>query len=165
MTTTKLPSSALLDTTFLVSLTSDKHQSYHNARDYLLNLQANKTVFYLSSLVAAEFGIKGDLRNAIALTSPRLISFDQKDAASYSLAAKRHPGVFNFKAPEKERVVIDLMLIAQAEARKIAAIISEDTAMCSIYLKGTPVVGLDIKTSYTDYVLNQAPLYNISGTN
>lgn len=165
MTTIKLPSSVLLDTTFLVHLTSDKHQFYHNARDFLLNLQANKTEFYLSSLVIAEFGAKGDVSNAVALTLPKIISFDRKDAAVYSEEVMKYPGIFNFKIPDKERVIIDIMLISQAKARNIKAVISSDTAMCSTYLGSTGVGGIDIKGSYANYISAQSPLYGPSGTN
>ena len=165
MTEIKIPKSVLVDTTFLINLTSKKKDNYSNARDYLLELQAVRTIFYLSALVIAEFSVKGDIDNVLALLQPQTISFDSRDAKEYSRLVRLHPGVFNFKTPEKERVIVDLMLVSQASVRQIEAVIAEDTALCSLYTTGTVVQGIDIKTPYADFIAGQTPLYGSKGLN
>lgn len=161
----EIPRKVLLDTTFLVDLANPTSPYRDNAQEYAIQLLANKATFYLSSLVIAEFSIKGNLDNAIRAFSPRQIEFGREDAEVYAELAKLHPGIFNLKVPDKERVVIDLMLIAQAKRRGIDAVLSTDSALCSIYLKGTSVVGLDIKMTYSDFLTSKLPLFNGNNLN
>jgi len=154
LTRIEFPATCLVDTTALIHLASPKQQYHSNALEYFQAMQAQQTKFYLSTLVIAEYGFKGGrdgVASVLASLSARVCGFDMEAAFRYGTLAKQHPGIFQMTTPEKERVVIDLMLVATADYMGLESIISSDTNLCGPFLKGTSraILGLDIKKPIT----------------
>lgn len=154
----ELPSSCLVDTTFLIHLVNAKAEYHANALAYFQALQANQTHFYLPTLVMAEFAVKRKAEGVAAVLSTlnaQVCGFDMSAALGYGKLTERHPTIFNVSVPEKERSVIDLMLVAICESLGIESIITTDKNLCGSFLRDTRINGLDIKRPITELY----PLY------
>ncbi|QDS15162.1 hypothetical protein [Xanthomonas arboricola] len=120
-----MSSGVLVDTSFLISFV-DKTQPYHSeAMSYYRSAVEGKILLYLSSLVVAEFSRKQDITN---------LPFKTFLPAPFNLPegrlAAQIANLVNAKktTDDKQRVGVDVMLIAQAEMMEdVKAVITADT--------------------------------------
>ena len=116
----------LLDTSFCIRLGKPNDALHQNAIDYFEYFLDNKVELYLSSIVIAEYSVKGDIAD-LPLKTMKIIPFDYFDGKT---AGEFHSILLNNKTQleEIERNVIkdDCKLIAQLYNRKLEAYITKD---------------------------------------
>jgi hypothetical protein len=105
--------------------------------------------------VIAEYAMKAGrdgVGKVLAFLDARVCGFDMAAAISYGELSKQHTDIFNVSVPEKERMIIDLMLVAIADNMGIESVISSDKHLCGRFLSGTSqkIQGLDIKKSIAE---------------
>ena len=164
MASIEFPASCLIDTTFVVHLVSPNAEFHANALSYFQALQGNQVRLYLPTLVMAEYAVKGGTDGVSAILgtlNAQVCGFDMAAALRYGELSKQHPTIFNVPTPEKERSVIDLMLVAIAETLNIESIITTDKHICGPLLRGTRITALDLKKP----IENMSPLWRESEGN
>ena len=155
----ELPKNCLVDTVYISALGNRKDYRHQSAHSYHIALQANQTRFYLPSfaigeLLAAQIDDSG-LTALLGLLQPKILAYDATAAKKYAELTKLHPGFFRGPRDEKNRRIVDLMVVAMADVNGIESIISQDKHMCSTFLKGTNIEGLDFDVPLSD----RYPLY------
>jgi len=118
--------SVLLDTSFCIRLGKPSDPLHQNALDYFQYFLENKVELYLSSIVIAEYSVKGDVAD-LPLKTMKIIPFDYFDGKTagefYSILLN-----LNKQQLDREKNVVkdDCKLIAQIYNRKLDAYISKD---------------------------------------
>jgi predicted nucleic acid-binding protein len=142
------PASGLIDTTFVIHLVNPKAEYHAHALRYFQALQVNQTKLFLPTLVMAEYAVKGGrdgVSAVLATLGAQVCGFDLVAALRYGELAQQHPTIFRVPTPEKERSIVDLMLVAIADTLNIESIVTTDKHICGPLRAGTPVQALDIK--------------------
>lgn len=161
MASADIPESCLIDTTFIIHLVNPKGEFHAHALSYFQALQGNRTRLYLPTLVMAEYAVKGGaegVSNILGTLNAQVCGFDMAAALRYGELAGKHPTIFKVATPDKERSVVDLMLVAIAETLNLASIITTDKNICGQFLRGTQVQALDIKNP----IEHRSPLWRAS---
>jgi hypothetical protein len=118
-----MSTSVLLDTSFLISLASDKRPHHPAAVEYYRHMLQNNVPMYFSAIVALEFGIKQDITD-LPLGNFRPLNFNiphgQKAAYLWNRLGSRDVG------DPRPVVRDDVKLIAQACHEDIGFILTED---------------------------------------
>lgn len=156
----KLPASCLVDTNFLISLAKPDDINHKNAHEYLDLLKSVGVVFYLSSVVEAEFQ-NGSIAHVIALLGAervRRIPFDHTEAQQARMLKARHE---RERGAKKQAHLLDMMIVAQASKRNVEAVITGDKKMLS-FLADVGIKALDINVKVSEFVLADSPLYGSS---
>jgi len=115
--------SALLDTSFLITLVNANRPNHDVAKEFYRHMLQNSIPMYFSALVAAEFGIKQAVDD-LPLRNFRILNFSvphgQKSAELWNALDRHDPG--------DNRAVVrdDVKLLAQAAHEKIGFILTED---------------------------------------
>jgi len=118
--------SVLLDTSFCIRLGKPSDPLHQNALDYFQYFLENKVELYLSSIVIAEYSVKGDVAD-LPLKTMKIIPFDYFDGKTagefYSILLN-----LNKQQLDREKNVVkdDCKLIAQIYNCKLDAYISKD---------------------------------------
>jgi predicted nucleic acid-binding protein len=149
--------SILLDTSFCIRLLKSNDDLHQNAKDYFKYFLENKIEIYLSSIVIAEYSVKGDPTN-LPLEFVKIIPFDFFDGKT---AGEFHSILINNKeqVANIERNVIkdDCKLMAQIFNRKIEGYITKDKKSFSqiiqpiIQTKGFNIELLDLEIPLNIY--------------
>jgi|SRR6218665_2170238 len=120
-----MSASALLDTSFLISLVNANRPNHAVAVQYYRHMLQNEVPMYFSAIVAAEFGIKQPIAD-LPLNNFRIIDFNvphgQKAAELWSALGQRDDGDARHVVRE------DVKLIAQASHEDIGFILTEDAS-------------------------------------
>ncbi|WP_143068274.1 type II toxin-antitoxin system VapC family toxin [Deinococcus reticulitermitis] len=157
--TIKLPASCLLDTAFVSALGRKNSPRHQDAHAYYLALTGNRTKFYMPTFVVGEILAASDgqdsLQAVVNLLRPKILAYDIAASKRYAELTKLHPGFFRVTKDEKSRRIVDLMIVSIADVNLLESIISHDTHICSTFLKGTNIEGLDIKVP----LIGRYPLY------
>ncbi|WP_024891718.1 type II toxin-antitoxin system VapC family toxin [Luteimonas huabeiensis] len=117
--------SALLDTSFLITLINARRPHYETAKQFYRHMLQNDVPMYLSAIVAAEFGIKQPVA-ALPLRNFRILNFNvshgQKAAELWNALGTRDDG--------DARMIVrdDVKLLAQASHENIGFILTEDAS-------------------------------------
>ena len=118
--------SVLLDTSFCIRLGKPSDPLHQNAIDYFQYFLENKIELFLSSIVIAEYSVKGDIAD-LPLNTMKIIPFDFFDGKT---AGEFHSILLNKKTSlqdiERNVVKDDCKLIAQLFNRKLEAYITKD---------------------------------------
>ncbi len=96
----------------------------------------------------AEYAVKAGTEGVgaiLATLTAQVCGFDMAAALRYGELTKKHPTIFSVPTPEKERTIIDLMLVAIADTLDIASIITTDKHVIGAFRVGTQVGAIDIK--------------------
>lgn len=147
-----------LDTSFFIRLLNPKETDHQNALTYFRRFTTEGVELYLSSIVVAEYGIKG---NTAHFPYPflQLVPFNFNHAkltATFARAAyeARRKGALEVS----KRVVIpnDTKLMAQAETEKADLFIGRDDNFFSVhkFLKGQGLASfsyLDLRTAPNEF--------------
>ena len=118
--------SVLLDTSFCIRLGKPSDTLHQNALDYFQYFLENKIELYLSSIVIAEYSVKGDIAD-LPLKTMKIIPFDYFDGKTagefYSILLNK-----NLQQIDREKNVVkdDCKLIAQIYNRKLEGYITKD---------------------------------------
>ena len=128
---TTLYSGILLDTSFLIQLTNSDAPEHMAAQTYFGLARSKKIGLYLSPLVLAEFEVKQCLSPEIrAALIPAIFDLlDGKHAAEFQKAINRD------SEDQREMVRVDSMLMAQAHARQLVAILTNDKKTLAKHLE------------------------------
>ena len=150
--------SILLDTSFLIRFLKSNDPLHQNAREYFKYFLENKIDIYLSSIVIAEYSVKGDANN-LPLEFVKIIPFDFFDGKT---GGEFHSIIINNKeqVANIERNVIkdDCKLIAQIYNRKIDSYITKDKKSFTKIIqpilanKGFNIELLDLEIPLKDYL-------------
>ena len=127
---TAMQSGILLDTSFLIQLAKVDAPQHRVAQDYF-ELAIRKDIpLYLSALVLAEFEVRQPLRADVrGALRPAMFDFvDGKYAARFQNNTVRD------QDDDRAMVRIDTMLMAQAHARQLVAILTNDKNTLAKYL-------------------------------
>lgn len=125
-----MSTSALLDTSFLISLVSEHRIHHATATQYYRHLLKNNVPMYFSAIVAAEFGIKQPITE-LPLGNFRMLDFNvphgRKAANLWNALGQRDAG--------DSRAVVrdDVKLLAQASHEGIGVILTEDASTLHKY--------------------------------
>lgn len=115
--------SALLDTSFLITLVNANRPHHETAKQFYRYMLQNSVPMYFSSIVAAEFGIKQAVAD-LPLSNFRILNFSvpqgQKAADLWNLLGPRDEG------DSRSIVRDDVKLLAQASHENIALLLTED---------------------------------------
>ena len=118
-----MSSSALLDTSFLITLVNANRPRHETAKQFYRHMLQNDVPMYFSAVVAAEFGIKQAVAD-LPLGNFRILNFNishgQKAADLWNALGKRDDG--DVRAVVRD----DVKLLAQASHEKICFILTED---------------------------------------
>jgi len=124
-----------LDTSFFIRLFKTDDPDHQHARTYYRRLREKGATFFLSTIVVAEFGVKGDL-SKLPYPEVKLLPFNLNHArlaADYARTAfdARRKGVVDLG----KRVVIpnDSKLMAQAQIENVDLIIARDDNFEKVY--------------------------------
>lgn len=162
MTSINLPATCLVDTTYLINLVQPKAPFHANALAFTQALQGNQTRFHLPTLVMAEYAVgagSSGVGAILSTLSATVCGFDMAAALRYGELTGQPPSIFNAQVPEKERSVVDLMLIAIADTMSLESIITSDKNICGQFLKGTSIQPLDIRSP----IASMYPLWKDAG--
>lgn len=120
-----MSASALLDTSFLISLVSVKRAHHATAELYYRYMLQNDVPMYFSAIAAAEFGIKQAISD-LPLSNFRILNFNiphgQKAAKLWNALGRHDEG------DVRQVVRDDVKLIAQASHEEIGFILTEDAS-------------------------------------
>ena len=148
MASIEFPGSCLIDTTFVIHLVNPRLEYHANALTYFQALQTNRTALYLPTLVMAEYAVKGGTDGVLAVLATlgaQVCGFDMAAALRYGELAQQHRTIFNAPTPEKERSIVDLMLVAIADTQGIESIVTTDRHIAGALRNGTQVGVIDLK--------------------
>lgn len=118
-----MSASALLDTSFLITLVNTNRPRHETAKQFYRYMLRNDVPMYFSAIVASEFGIKQAVVD-LPLGNFRIVNFNvaqgQKAADLWNALGKRDEG--------DSRAVVrdDVKLLAQASHEGIGFILTED---------------------------------------
>lgn len=130
--------SALLDTSFLISLVNGHRVHHAAAVQYYKYLLTHNLPMYFSSIVASEFGIKQTVTD-LPLKNFRLLDFNlahgQRAAALWNALGTRDTG--------DDRAVVrdDVKLLAQARHEGIHFLLTEDASTLRKYCERLRATG------------------------
>ena len=117
-----------LDTSFFIRLFDTKDDPHKNALDYFKRFRQGNTTIYSSSIVAAEYGVKGNIDH-LPLRFVQLQAFDIRHARHSAIFARtcfeaRKNGVLQLE----NRVLIpnDTRIMAQAHVAKSSYLVGKD---------------------------------------
>ena len=124
-----------LDTSFFIRLMNQDDPHHKNALIYYRRFRDNKSQFYLSTIVAAEYGIGADVQ-LLPYNDLKVLPFNMDHAEKTSSLAK-----VAFEAKRKgavaleNRVVIpnDTKLLAQAQEVEVDLFIARDSNCEKVY--------------------------------
>lgn len=91
--------SVLLDTSFCIRLGRPSDPLHQNALDYFQYFLENKVELYLSSIVIAEYSVKGDIAD-LPLKTMKIIPFDYFDGKT---AGEFHSILLNLNKQQSDR--------------------------------------------------------------
>jgi hypothetical protein len=116
---------ALLDTSFLITLVNRQRPNHETAKQYFAYMLQNGVPMYLSTIAAAEFGIKQAITD-LPLGDFRILNFDM----THGQQAARLWNALKSRDEGDSRVAVrdDVKLMAQAEREKIDFILTEDSS-------------------------------------
>lgn len=150
--------SVLLDTSFCIRLGKPDDALHQNTLDYFQYFLENKIELYLSSIVIAEYSVKGDIAD-LPLKTMKIIPFDFFDGKTagefHSILLDKHK-----QNIEREKNVVkdDCKLIAQIYNRKLDAYITKDRKSFSQIInplmkdKGFSIELLDLTTPLNTFI-------------
>jgi hypothetical protein len=124
--------SAVLDTTFLISLADGKRPSHAAAHDYYRHFVSNNVTMFLPTVVVAEFGVKQPI-DALPLHNFRVLPFNLPHAllcAALNVAANR---AAIGQIGQRDAVKDDFKIIAQAQAEKADFLLTDDVETMGAY--------------------------------
>lgn len=125
-----MSASALLDTSFLISLMDESRPHHGVAEQYFRHMLKNDVLMIFSSIVAAEFGIKQDIAD-LPLSSFKPVNFTvphgQTAARFWNVLGSRDEG------DARQTVKDDVKLIAQAFHEGIGVVLTEDASSLHRY--------------------------------
>lgn len=120
--------SALLDTSFLITLVNDQRPNHATAKDYYRHMLQIGVPIYLSAIVAAEFGVKQAVTD-LQLVHFRSLNFNLAHAQQ---TARLRNALYPLDAQDaghsRAAVSDDLKLMAQADHEQIDIILTEDAS-------------------------------------
>jgi hypothetical protein len=134
-----MTASALLDTSFLITLFNETRAHHATAVQYYRHLLQHNMPMHFSAIVAAEFGIKQPITD-LPLGNFRILNFNvphgQKSAALWSALGQRDEG--------DSRAVIrdDVKLIAQASHEGIGFLLTDDASTLHKYCERLRAAGV-----------------------
>lgn len=118
-----MTASALLDTSFLITLVNVNRQHHEVAKQLYRHMLQNDMQMYFSAIVAAEFGIKQEVAD-LPLSNFRILNFSvahgQKAADLWNALGMRD------ESDSRSVVRDDVKLLAQASHEDIDFILTED---------------------------------------
>ncbi|WP_153013599.1 hypothetical protein [Deinococcus grandis] len=126
-----------------------------HALGYFGLIKNPSTTLYISTLAVSEYQFRGDIEVVIDMTGARLLSYDFRHAAAYPEAAKKHHWIYDQKKPDRTALVVDLMMVVQAQVMGIDGFITGDKRLITNFLSGSDIQALDITRSTVEL----APLY------
>lgn len=122
----------MVDTSFLGNLMVDNATFNGNALKYFLLLQQQKAVFYIPTIVVAEYSMKGDIGVVVNALSARIESFDLLEAREYARNSEKYNWFpKKMSRAQKRDAVVDLMLISQAITSRMDIFITADQGLCN----------------------------------
>lgn len=134
-----MSASVLLDTSFLITLFSEKRSHHSIAFQYYRYLLQQNVPMHFSAIVAAEFGIKQDISD-LPLGNFRILNFNvphgQSAATLWNALGQRDEG--------DSRAVVrdDVKLIAQAHHERIGFLLTDDSSTLYKYCERLRSQGL-----------------------
>lgn len=121
--------SALLDTSFLITLIDSNRPNHAVARQYYQLMLNEQVVMYFSAVAASEFAIKQPITD-LPLKNFRIIPFN----ITHAIEAARLWNLLQRDASDARHVVRDdVKLIAQASKEEISFILTEDASTLQKY--------------------------------
>lgn len=126
--------SIFLDTSFFIRLMKPDDPYHGHAQTYLRRFLADGTQLYSSTIVAAEFGVAGDI-DSLPLRIVPMQAFDlqhARQAAAFAQAAfeARRKGIITL--PSRILIPNDTKLLAQAEGSKAEYVATRDENMVKV---------------------------------
>lgn len=122
--------SALLDTSFLISLADPTREHHATADWFFRELVSRQIPIYLSAIAISEFQVKQSV-NDLPLRNMIVLPFNIDHAMSCGLLVSRFP---RDNGDDRVQVKDDLKLIAQTECEGITHLLSEDKNSLVKYL-------------------------------
>lgn len=120
-----MSASALLDTSFLITLVNSHRPNHETAKQYFRHMQQANVAMYLSAIAAAEFEVKQSITD-LPLGEFRILNFN---LAHGQQAAKLMNALKERTAGDSRTAVRDdLKLMAQASHEQIDVILTEDSS-------------------------------------
>lgn len=112
----------LVDTSFLITLADPERANHGTAVAYWKFFRENQIPIYLSAIVVSEFEVRQSIDEAVRRACfPLVFDFDAAAlAARFDREREREPGI------TRQAVKDDLKIIAQAVAKAVAFVISDD---------------------------------------
>lgn len=125
-----MSASALLDTSFLITLVNDHRPNHETAKQYFRHMLQAEVPMYLSAIAAAEFAVKQPVTD-LPLGAFRILNFN---LAHGQQAAKLMNALVARDAGDARTAVSDDMkLMAQASHEQIGLIFTEDVSTLHKY--------------------------------
>jgi len=125
-----MSSSALLDTSFLITLVNDHRPNHETAKQYFRHMLQTEVPMYLSAIAAAEFAVKQPVTD-LPLGAFRILNFNLTHGQQ---AAKLMNALVTHDAGDARAAVHDdVKLMAQASHEQIGVILTEDASTLHKY--------------------------------
>ena len=125
-----MSASALLDTSFLITLVNDRRPNHETAKQYFRHMLQANVPMYLSAIAAAEFAVKQPVTD-LPLGAFRILNFNlahgQQTAKLMNALEARDFG------DSRAAVRDDLKLMAQASHEQIGILLTEDASTLHKY--------------------------------
>lgn len=134
-----MTASALLDTSFLITLFNEQRTHHATAVQYYRHLLQHSMPMHFSAIVAAEFGVKQAITD-LPLSNFRILNFNvphgQKAAALWNALGQRDAG--------DSRAVVrdDVKLMAQASHEGIGFLLTDDASTLHKYCERLRAAGV-----------------------
>lgn len=122
--------SALLDTSFLISLSDPTRKHHQAAQQYFKSCIDRRVPMYLSSIVISEYQVKQAI-NDLPLRNFIILPFNIDHAMACGLLVRAMP---RDAGDDRVRVKDDFKLIAQCQCEGITHALSEDSSTLTKYL-------------------------------
>ena len=123
--------SALLDTSFLISLSDPARKHHEAARLYFRGCIDRRVPMYLSSIVVSEYQVKQAI-NDLPLRNFIVLPFNIDHAMACGLLVRALP---RDSADDRVRVKDDFKLIAQCQCDSVSHVLTEDANTLTKYLQ------------------------------
>jgi len=122
---------AVLDTTFLISLSDENRPAHETAKAYYQFFLEADVPLYLPTVVASEFGIKQAVTD-LPLHNFKVLPFNLAEAIR---CAELNVSYYRDKigAGQRDAVKDDFKIIAQTEEQKALFLLTEDRSTMSTY--------------------------------
>jgi hypothetical protein len=135
--------SALLDTSFLITLSDPARKNHSAAVSYYRECVRRQVPMYLSTIVVSEFQVKQAI-NDLPLRNFVVLPFNVDHAMRCGLIIRQMA-----RDPEDDRVRVkdDFKLLAQCDCEAISHLFSEDASTLAKYLDRARDSGLAITTA------------------